>query len=39
MTPKQTKVNAIKIVNVVVTVTLTAPLDLALIFERLLQTE
>lgn len=39
MTPKQTKVNEIKIANVVATVTLTAPLDLALIHERLPQTE
>jgi transcription initiation factor TFIID TATA-box-binding protein len=39
MTPKQTKVNEIKIANIVATVTLTAPLDLALIHERLPQTE
>lgn len=39
MTLKQTKVNEIKIANVVATVTLTAPLDLTLIHERLPQTE
>ena len=39
MTPKQIKVNEIKIANVVATVTLTAPLDLVLIHERLPQTE
>ena len=39
MTPKQTNVNEIKIANVVATVTLTAPLDLTLIHERLPQTE
>ncbi len=39
MTSKQTKVNEIKIANVVATITLTAPLDLALIHERLSQTE
>ena len=39
MTPKKTQVNEIKIANVVAIVTLTAPLDLALIHERLPQTE
>jgi transcription initiation factor TFIID TATA-box-binding protein len=39
MIPKQIKVNEIKIANVVATVTLTAPLDLTLIHERLPQTE
>jgi transcription initiation factor TFIID TATA-box-binding protein len=39
MIPKQIKVNEIKIANVVATVTLTAPLDLKLIHERLPQTE
>jgi transcription initiation factor TFIID TATA-box-binding protein len=39
MTPKQTKLNEIKIANVVAIVTLTAPLDLALIHQRLPQTE
>lgn len=39
MTQKQIKFNAIKIANIVATVTLTAPLDLAWIHERLPQTE
>ena len=39
MTPKQTKINEIKIANVVATVTLTSPLDLALIHKRLPHTE
>jgi transcription initiation factor TFIID TATA-box-binding protein len=39
MTPKQIRFNEIKIANVVATVTLTAPLDLAVIHERLPQTE
>lgn len=39
MSPKQIKVNEIKIANVVATVTLTAALDLALIHERLPETE
>jgi len=39
MKPKQTKTTESKIANVVATVTLTAPLDLVLIHERLPQTE
>ena len=39
MKPKQTKKTEFKIANVVATVTLTAPLDLILIHERLPQTE
>ena len=39
MKPKQTKTTEIEIANVVATVTLTAPLDLILIHERLPQTE
>lgn len=39
MKPKQTKTTEFKIANVVATVTLTAPLDLVLIHERLPQTE
>lgn len=39
MIPNQIKVNELKIANVVATVTLTAPLNLELIHERLPQTE
>jgi len=39
MKPKQPKTSELKIANVVATVTLTAPLDLVLIHERIPQTE